>query len=145
MDDAHDECERRRARRLTWGTVAVLLVAAATHLELWPLTSYRLFSDVRTGSVTTIELVAVDAEGVRTPLRLDPRNPVVVTTGRQYADVRGAAPQRQREMVHAWLVAADVDPADVAAVVLEKAYLQMDPVTRERAETRREVLVEVTL
>lgn len=141
QDDAD---ERRRARRVTWGAVVVLLVVAAVELELWPLTAYRLFSDVRTSGSSTTELVAVAPDGHETPVRLDRRNPVVVTTGRQYGALPGAALARQRAMVRAWLDAADIDPADVAEVRLERVALEMDPRTRERRETSREVLVVVT-
>lgn len=139
-----DARERRRARRVTWSAVGVLLLVAAVQLELWPLTAYRLFSEVRTGTSSSIDLVAVAADGTRTPVRLDPRNPVVVTTGRQYAHVRTAEPARQREMVRAWLGAAGIDPGEVAEVRLEQVVLQMDPDTRERQETDRRLLVEVS-
>ena len=46
--------QRRRARLVTYSMVVVLLLVAAVHLELWPLTAFRLFSEVRTGTGSSI-------------------------------------------------------------------------------------------
>lgn len=135
--------ERRRARGVTWSAVGLLLLVAAFQHELWPLTAYRLFSDVRTGTAASVELVAVAPDGTRTPVRLDPRNPVVATTGRQYPRVRDAAPGEQRVMVRAWLQAAGIDPGGVADARFERVVLELDPDTGERRETSRTLLVEV--
>lgn len=140
---AEETGQRRRARRVTYSAVGVLLLVALVQVELWPLTAFRLFSDVRTGTRSSIELVAVGADGTRTPIRLDPRNPVVVTTGRQYANVATAAPDEQRAMVRAWLTAAGIDPATVADARLERVGLAMDPRTLDWDETSRTLLVEV--
>lgn len=40
--------ESTRARSVTWGAVGLLLLVGAVQVDLWPLTSYRLFSGVRT-------------------------------------------------------------------------------------------------
>ena len=48
----------QRARRVTYGAVVLLLVAALTQVEIWPLSAYRLFSTVRTGTSATLTLVA---------------------------------------------------------------------------------------
>ncbi|GIG41447.1 hypothetical protein [Cellulomonas phragmiteti] len=128
---------------MTWTAVGLLVVAAAVQVELWPLTAYRLFSDVRTATTTTIDLVAVAEDGTRTPVRLDPRNPVVLATGGQYAQVPGEDPEVQRAKVRAWLSAAGVDVADVATTRLERVVLELDAGTGARRETSRELLVEV--
>lgn len=135
--------ESRRARLVTYGTVAVLLCTALVQAELWPLTAYRLFSVVRTGTTSYSELVAVAPDGARTPVRLDPDNPVLRTTAHQYSDLPGARPQRQVAMVRAWLVAADLDPAEVATVTLERGTRVMDPETGTWREVSRDVAVEV--
>lgn len=132
-----------RARRVTYGTVAVLLAVAVLQLELWPLTAYRLFSTVRTDTGSYSELVAVAPDGERTPLRLDPDDPLVLTTAHLYRDLPEAAPDRRSAMVRAWLQAADVDPGRVATVNLERGARVMDADTRTWREVSRHVVVEV--
>lgn len=135
--------QRRRARRVTYGAVAVLLCTALVQAELWPLTAYRLFSTVRTGTGSYSELVAVAPDGERTVLRLSPDNPVVRTTAHLYPDLPDADPQRQAAMVRAWLVAAGLAPAEVATVTLERGAREMDPRTGRWREVSRHVVVEV--
>ncbi|MCM0640742.1 hypothetical protein [Cellulomonas wangsupingiae] len=135
--------QRRLARAVTWTLVGTLLAVGATEYELWPLTAYRLFSNVRTGTASSLELVAVSADGTRIPLRLDSSNPVVATTVWQYGRIPDADPAEQRRLVRAWLHVAGIDPSGVAEVRLERARTTTDPQTLTRSETSREVLAEV--
>jgi len=113
-DDAH---ESRIARRVTIGTIVVLLLVALVQLELWPLTAFRLFSTVRTGDSAGLQLVAIAPDGTQQPLRL-PGDQVLSTTGHQYPDLPHESAAVQRAKVRAWLVACGIDPADVAKVEL---------------------------
>jgi hypothetical protein len=122
---ADDERQRRLARRVTVGTVAVLLLVPITTVEAWPLTSFRLFSTLRTGTTVGLALVAIAPDGTSTPVRL-PRDQVLSTTSHQYADLEDESPQTQRAKVRAWLVAAGLDPADVAAVELVRTTRHAD-------------------
>jgi hypothetical protein len=122
---AADERQRRLARRVTVGTVAVLLLVPITTVEAWPLTSFRLFSTLRTGTTVGLTLVAIAPDGTSSPVRL-PRDQVMSTTTHQYADLADDSPQTQRAKVRAWLVAAGLDPADVAAVELVRTTRQAD-------------------
>jgi len=146
-DDSPETVDRhsRLARAVTYGVLTVVLLCATAEVEVWPLTAFRLFSDVRTGTQATSQLVAVDADGARTPLLLGPENPVVRTTGHQYRDLAAAAPDRRREMLLAWLAAAHVDAARVETVRLERATRVMDPGTHAWHETSRVLVLEVPL
>lgn len=141
--DVDEQGARRRARRVTYTAVLVLLVAAAAHLELWPLTSYRLFSEVRTADRSGLELVAVDADGGRTVVRPGADNPVVATTGHQYGALPRVSAERRTAMVRAWLRAAGVDPADVAHVRLERVGRVTDARSLDGDETSRTLVLEV--
>ena len=147
-EDARARDDRRQARRARWVTglaVAVLLGVAAAELELWPLTAYRLFSGVRTGSQASLELVAVGPDGTRTPVPLDADDQVLATTSHQYRHLRDVGPARQRAMAAAWLDVAGIDPADVATVQVERVRRTMDPRTLGTRTTDRDVVVEVPL
>jgi hypothetical protein len=142
-----DEVVRDRtvARRVTYSVLAVLVLAAITQVEIWPVTAYRLFSVVRTGTQTTLELVATDDAGVDHHVRVDTSNPVLVTTGRQYAALADRPEATQRQMVTAWLEASGVDPATIDHVRLVRATREMDPDTYRWHETGTELVVEVDL
>lgn len=140
--------DRRQARRARWVTgvaVAALLGVAAAEVELWPLTSYRLFSGVRTGTQAADELVAVGPDGTRTPVPLAADDQVLATTSHQYRLLRDVDAARQRAMVGAWLDLAGIDPADVATVRVERVRRTMDARTLAAQVTDRAVLVEIPL
>jgi len=122
--------------------VTVLLLAALVQVDLWPVTAFRLFSDARTADGSSLTLWAVGADGERTNLRPSD-NEVLVPTGHLYDDLAAADPDRAREMVDAWLSVAGLVPADVAQVVLERTTWRMDPRTREKRETGRDVVTVV--
>ncbi|PZR52145.1 hypothetical protein DNL40_13115 [Xylanimonas oleitrophica] len=133
--------ERRRARRVTYGSVALLLVVAVAQVELWPLTSFRLFSHVRTGEGQTLRLVATAPDGQVVPVPVGARSGG--STAHRLKDLAGAEPEAAREMVDGWLELAGVDPADVRTVRLERELWELDPVTLERRTVAVTVLVEV--
>lgn len=136
--------ERRTARAVTYGAVALLLAVALVQLELWPLTAYRLFSNVRTDSRVTLELVAVGDDGATTPVRL-PSDRVLGTTAHQYRDLEKASDERRRELVAAWLSAGSLDADEVAEVRLDRVRQRMDPATLRWSDVERTVVVEVPL
>lgn len=139
---------RRQARRARWVTgvaVAVLLGVAAAEVELWPLTSYRLFSGVRTESRSSLELVAVGPDGSRTPVPLDEHDQVLGTTSHQFRHLRDLPPAQRRAMAGAWLQLAGIDVADVARVEVERVRRTMDARTLEARVTDRRPVLEVVL
>jgi hypothetical protein len=130
---------------VTYGAVALLLVVAADQREAWPLTSYRLFSSVRTGEGASSSLVAVGQDGSRTPVGVPPGNEVLPTTAHLYDELARAKPEQQRAMVHTWLDIAGIDPAAVSSVRLESVRWRLDRESLERIETGRTLVAEVEL
>jgi len=135
--------ERRRARIVTCAAVAVLLTAALVQIDAWPVTAYRLFSNVRTADGVSLTLWAEGVDGTRTDLR-PPAGEVLATTTHLYRQLEDADPAHARELVDAWLELAGVRPADVSRVVLERTTWRMDADTRERHETGHAVVAVVT-
>ncbi|HWV77512.1 MAG TPA: hypothetical protein VN027_09435 [Isoptericola sp.] len=134
--------ERCRARRVTYSAVAVLLLAALVQLDVWPITAYRLFSNVRTADGVSLTLWAEGLDGERTDLR-PPAGEVLGTTTHLYRQLEHAEPAHARELDSAWLELAGVRRADVAQVVLERTTWRMDAETREKHETGRAVVAVV--
>ena len=97
---------------VTWSLLAVMAVVAVGQLELWPLTAFRLFSEVRTADQTRLELVAEHLDGTEEPLLVSETNPVLVTTDRQFPDLPREPEEVQREMVLAWLGRVGRGPGD---------------------------------
>lgn len=143
MDD--QEREARVGRVVTWSLLTVLAVAAVGGLELWPLTAFRLFSEVRTADQSRLELVAEHLDGTEEPLLVDETNPVLVTTDRQYPDLRGQSEQVQREKVLAWLAVSGVDPATVDSVRLDRIAREYDVSTHGWLDGDRTTIVDVDL
>jgi len=141
---ADDTRQRRRARVVTWTVLAVIVLGALCEVEAWPVTAFRLFSQVRTDTSSSLQLVVVHPDGTSSPLLLKPANDVVVITGHQYATLRDLPPARQRAKVDAWLDLAGVDRADVASVRLDRVTLRWDDATGRWVETKRAEVTEVT-
>jgi hypothetical protein len=137
-----DGRQRTLARRVTVGTIVVLLLVALSGLEAWPLTSFRLFSNVRTGTTSGYALMVVAPDGTSEPIHL-PGNQVLSTTTHQYADLAHESPATQRAKVRAWLDAAGVDPSDVAAVELVRTTRTPDAAGVPQI-TKQDVVVRVT-
>lgn len=130
-------------RLVTYGLVLMLAFGVVEQVEAWPVTSYRLFSQVRTGQSTTLELVAVDGSGERSVVRI--RGEVAATTSHQYRQLRLLGPAEQREQVRAWLALADIDAGAFATVRLERVTRQLDPDGGPATESSRRLVVEVPL
>jgi hypothetical protein len=131
---------RVRARLVAYGVVLTLLATAAVEAEIWPLTAHRLFSTVRTDTITSLDLVASTADGDVVVRPADDSEPLVTTT-RQYGDLAEASPHERRAMVGAWLGLAGIDPAEVDTVRLERAVRAHS--AGAWTERSREILLEV--
>jgi hypothetical protein len=59
-----------RVRRALHAFLLVFAVCGLAHLELWPFTGFRLFSEVRPAERQSWELVAVDPDGGAHPIVL---------------------------------------------------------------------------
>ena len=128
---------------MTYGLVLALLLTAAVEAELWPFTAYRLFSEVRTGTTVSLDLVAATAEGDVVVRPADRAAPLATTT-RQYQDLAGASPDRRREMVTAWLGLAGIDPRAVRSVRLERTVRTLPAGADQWVERSRETVLDVT-
>jgi len=149
--DRTEDRERSRRSRATWGRlvtyglVAGLLLVAQLETEWWPVTSFRLFSQVRTDRSTALQLVAVDAGGGRTPVQLDDVTHRVGNVVQQLELLREDPPEVQRAKATAWLELVDLDPATVERVDLERVLRRLDPDGGPAAEVGRTVVAEIPL
>ena len=72
MSTAPDPARARlRGRLVTYGILGAMVLAVAFHVEAWPMTSFRLFSFVRTSTQSELVLYAVDGAGARTEVPID--------------------------------------------------------------------------
>lgn len=131
------------ARVVTYGLVLVLAFGVVQQVEAWPVTSYGLFSQVRTGQSAALELVAVAEDGRRTVVR--PRGEVAATTSHQYRELRRLTPADQETAVRAWLGAAGVDVEGLAVVRLERVTRRLDPDGGPATVLSRTLVVQVEL
>ncbi len=136
-----------RARVLTYATVALLLVVAVGNVERWPLTSYRLFSKVRTGVEVSYVLAAEEADGDRHPIRL---RPAARSVPHQLPSLARLDPAQQRAKVAALLELAEPDPTgfdprQAAYIVVQRITRQLDIRGGPSSELTRRDLVKVPL
>ncbi len=134
-----------RARIVTYGTVAVMALAVVFQVEAWPVTSFRLFSNVRTDTRSQLQLYVIASDGTRTLVHLRPDQSNVVKTSHQLRDVQAAPPPRQREMVEAWIIGGGLDPADGRLAVIERVRTRITRDGTPPTELSRSVVVEVPL
>lgn len=137
--------EARVGRAVTWSLLALLAVFAVGQLELWPLTSFRLFSTPRSADQTRLELVAEHLDGTDEPLLVEATNPVLVTTDRQFPDLVQEPADVRRDKVLAWLAASGVDPATVGSVRLDRIAREYDEETHTWVDVGRTTIVDVDL
>ena len=70
LEDAADDVVGRVRRLALYGFLTVLLACGLFEIEAWPLSGFRLFSQVRTGTQVRWELTVVDETGAETPADL---------------------------------------------------------------------------
>jgi hypothetical protein len=133
------------ARLVTYGLVLGLVLGAWAEVEHWPVTSFRLFSVVRTDRSYGLELVAVTSGGDRERVAPKGSGQVVANLSHQLQQLRGEQPAQARKRVLALLDLADMDPDRYAAVNLERVERRLDPDGGPPSEVRRTVVAEVDL
>lgn len=133
------------ARLVTYGLVLGLVLGAWAEVERWPVTSFRLFSVVRTDRSFGLELVAVTATGERERVVPSGSGQVVANLSHQLQQLRGEPPADQRKRVLALLDLADMDPERYVEVGLERVERRLDPDGGPSTEIRRSVVAEVDL
>lgn len=146
MSTAPDPARARlRGRLVTYGILGAMVLAVAFHVEAWPMTSFRLFSFVRTSTQSELVLYAVDGAGARTEVPIDRDQRSVLNTERQLADVKGASPSRQQAMLDAWFDDAGLDPSRYAAALIQRITTRTQRDGSPPVEVARTDVVEVPL
>lgn len=145
MRQVRERDERSVARRVTVGAVGLLLLVGLVEVELWPLTSYRLFSEVRTPDRVSTRLVAELPDGSTQTLVPGGTNPVLRTTTHQYGRLRHAGPVERAQLTQAWLAATGTAPDDVVELRLERVHQRMDAHSLRWADLSTETIVTMPL
>lgn len=126
---------------MTYPLLILLAFAVFQQVEAWPITSYRLFSKVRTDQSIALVLTVVHHNGETATLRLP--GDTVTTTRHQYRSLIGAKPAEQKTKVRVWLAAAKIDQRSVRSVRLERVIRRLDPSGGPAKEIRRVTVAEV--
>lgn len=129
---------------MTYGLAGLILAVCAFNVEAWPLTSAHMFTSISTDEQVELELVAVGNGESRTPINPGDTE-VLKFTEFQYPDLPNQSPQRQREMVDAWLEVAEIPADDVERVVLERVWREMGETSADWTEFNREQIWELPL
>jgi hypothetical protein len=124
----------RLARRVTYGTLSMLLAAGMAQIDFWPLSAYKLFSGVRTDTVTSTRLVATLDDG-REAMVGRGSDPVLGYTQNFIPRLADAGPDARRVMLTTWLEQAGLDPAEVRELRTERVRRVVDPATLSWSET----------
>lgn len=100
---------RAIARRVcAYGLVAALALCTLLELELWPLSSFRLFSSTRSGTQISWELVRID-DGAESPLRLSALGRGYRHSAHYLPDLAAGGPPDRAAACAAWLGASKAD------------------------------------
>ena len=140
-----DRTGARWGRVVTYGMVAGLLVAAQLEVEVWPVTSFRLFSQIRTDRSVALQLVAVDAQGARLPVPLDDVSDRVGNVVQQLELLRTDDTEVQRAKATAWLQLVGIGPEGVVRAELERVQRRLDPAGGPATVVDRSVVVVIPL
>lgn len=124
----------RLARRVTYGTLSMLLAAGMAQVDFWPLSAYKMFSGVRTDTVTSTRLVATLDDGREATVGRG-ADPVLEYTQNFLPRLADAGPDARRIMLTAWLEQAGLDPAEVRELRTESVRRVVDPTTLSWSET----------
>ncbi|CAN5758179.1 hypothetical protein BH10ACT1_BH10ACT1_31100 [soil metagenome] len=148
--DDEGRAEARRARVVTYGLIGLLLVVAAGQLEPWPFSSFRLFSERRTGERVAYVLVALDDGGRAHPVRLGPAPESVRAGQRQLPGLAELPSARRRSKVRALLDLAapdptGFDPRTARSVVVQRVTRRLDPGGGPATELDRTDIARVAL
>lgn len=111
---------RWRARLVTVGLLAVIVFAVAGTVEAWPVTSFRLFSQVRTANSSSYRLIAVDEQGRERPVVINDAHAFARRTSSQLGKLPTLSVQRRRDKVLAILDASDLANAHIREVILRR-------------------------
>ena len=126
----------RRAVVTAYALLLLIAVVAYREVEWWPLTSWKLFSFVRTGTLAEWEIVTVSGESEAViPFRALPRG--YRTFHRVVGHVHRGSQDERRAACAAWAGAARRLGRDVDAVRAYRLRVQVAKPGRPRAITSR--------
>ena len=128
----------RLARRVTYGTLGILLAAGVAQVDFWPLSAYKLFSGVRTDTVTSTRLVATLDDGTEAMVGRG-SDPVLAPTQNFLPELADADPGTRQVMLTTWLEQAGLDLAEVRVLRTEHVRRVVDPATLAWSETVEDV------
>jgi hypothetical protein len=128
----------RLARRVTYGTLGVLLAAGAAQVDFWPLSAYKMFSGIRTDTTTSTRLVATLDDGTETTVDRG-SDPVLGHTQSFLPKLADADPATRQILLTVWLEQAGIDPAEVRELRTERVHRVLDPATLVWSETVQKV------
>jgi hypothetical protein len=115
----------RRTRALVYAFLGVFAITGLAHLEAWPFTGFRLFSELRTSERETWVVVAVDRRGDETHVDLSDL-PVGSRGSAKLIDGFDDLSRSERDAVcHAWVEPRQERGEDVAEV---RVYARVDSV-----------------
>jgi hypothetical protein len=98
-----DPTVAQAAKRWLRVYLLVLLAIGFTSTEVWPLTSFHLFSSLRHRHRTAWQIVSVDAEGDETTVHLSELPIVYHQSALQLDDFGGWPQERRDEYCDAWV------------------------------------------
>lgn len=136
--------ERRRARRVCYGLVGFLVAWAVTDVDFWPMTAYRLFSEVRTDQATSTQLVAMFDDGTEQVV-FPGASEVASTSWRGYATLPDADDFERDAMLDYWFENAEIESDRVSAVRLQESTRVLDRTTLEWSTVSSTVVWEESL
>lgn len=122
MRGAADERPAPLARAFAYAFLAAFVACAALGIESWPLTGFKLFSQVRTGTVAGWQVTTVDHDGHEQPVDFD----VLPRGYHGWLQLVGTFPRisaRQRHAVMSeWAAAVARRGVEVAAVRVYRTH-----------------------
>jgi hypothetical protein len=118
-------------RLITYGAVALVLVAGLAGREIWPLSGFFLFSYERTAQQQAWELAVVDESGTERTVNLGDLPDNYSGYVQLMPKMLAMPQQEQQEVIAAWLDGLGVDASGVVAA---KVYLVDSEVPTEVGE-----------
>jgi hypothetical protein len=130
-----DRAASPRVRRALHLFLLLFAVCGVAHLELWPLTGFRLFAEARTSEREGWEIVAVDAAGVEHPIDLHDLPAAYQGTTRQIPGLVDADQRRRDRACDAWAAPAREAGRDVVEVRVYEVVRSVRPGAPPAART----------
>lgn len=131
-------------RVVTYVFLALIVAVAVTGTEAWPLSSFALFSKVRTGESVSTRMVAVDLAGTEHPMLLGSEQS---TRGsKQLAAHLGVRTHREQvAMVSDWMRSLGIEPSTIEFVRLYRVVRQVSTTDRPGPVLREKLVLQIRL